>query len=101
MGKVKELSETREDLDRIDTEILRLFDTRMDLVQQVAEYKIANQMEIFHRDREDAILQRVRQSADPEYADYAVSLFEKIMELSRKLQEKLIAEHEGDGDSRD
>ncbi len=101
MGQVKELSETREELDRIDNEILRLFCDRMDLVQHVAEYKIAKGMEIFHPDREDAILDRVRASAAAPYEDYAVSLFEKIMELSRGLQKNIMEENGKDGSSGD
>ena len=37
-----DLLELREQIDRIDREMVRLFEERMDICRQVAEYKIAN-----------------------------------------------------------
>ena len=42
------LDEIREQIDEIDAQILDLFCRRMDLVKNVAEYKIENSIPVFH-----------------------------------------------------
>ena len=47
-----DLLELRDQIDKIDREIVRLFEDRMEICRQVAEYKIANGKKVLDRDRE-------------------------------------------------
>ena len=82
------LDEIREQIDEIDAQILDLFCRRMDLVKNVAEYKIENSIPVFHPGREQSILDRARMRAGEAYGDYAAALFQRMMEVSRRMQEK-------------
>ena len=84
------LEEIREQIDEIDAQILELFCRRMDLVKQVAEYKIENGLPVLHPGREQKILDRVRLDGGEAYGDYAAAVFQRMMEVSRQMQEKVI-----------
>lgn len=86
-----DLTEIRNLIDEIDKQITELFCRRMDLVRDVAAYKIENNMPVLRPEREKALLEKVRELADDDYKDYTVELFEKMMELSRSMQEKIIS----------
>ena len=85
-----ELNELRAEIDSVNQEMLALFQRRMTLSRQVAEYKEAHGMEIFVPAREVAILNNVRQAASPELADYAVEFFNAVMQISREYQGQVI-----------
>ena len=85
-----ELKEYREKLDTIDRQIIDLFCQRMETVQQVAEYKKANDMPILVPGREKEILERVRTLSGEELAPYAQTLFETLLYVSREYQKTLI-----------
>lgn len=90
------LEEIREQIDEIDAQILELFCRRMDLVKHVAEYKIEKGLPVFHPGREQNILERARLRGGEVYGDYAASVFQRMMEVSRTMQEKIIAEQQKD-----
>ncbi|MGL5480197.1 MAG: chorismate mutase, partial [Clostridium sp.] len=48
----------RKRIDEIDSEITRLFEERMDVVLKVAEYKRKNNLEIFHKGREEVVIKK-------------------------------------------
>ena len=83
-----DLQEIRTQLNSIDDEILKLFCRRMALVKDVAAYKIEHHLPVLDSGREQAILDRVSQTAGEELGGYARSLFETLMALSRDYQEK-------------
>ena len=91
---MKDLSEIRKEIDSIDSKLIELFCARMDIVKEVAAYKIANDMQVLHPEREEAILQRAAEAAGEEYAGYARALFSELMRLSRDMQQKMIDERE-------
>ena len=83
-----ELSELREKIDQIDTDLVRLFTARMDIAAQVADYKRENNLPIYVPARERAILQDVAEKAGPEMANYTRVLYSMLFELSRSYQRK-------------
>ena len=89
------LDEIREKIDRIDRQILELFCSRMELVKGVAEYKIDNSLPVFHPERERQILSGVRSLGGEEYGGYAEEVFQTMMEVSRQMQQKMIASRRG------
>ncbi len=83
-----DLNELRAEIDKIDEELVRLFTARMGISAQVADYKRANNLPIFHPGRERAILQKVAQMAGPEMDNYTRVLYSMLFELSRSYQSK-------------
>ena len=59
-----ELSIIREKLDGIDQKIVELYQERMELCKDVAEYKIANGKMVLDRDRELQKLNTLKKLAD-------------------------------------
>ena len=83
----------REQIDAIDAGIVELFEQRMDICGQVAQYKIAVGKNVFDKTREAEKLAKVRSLAHDEFNGFcAVELFEQIMSMSRKLQYRLLME---------
>ena len=90
-----ELSIIREKLDGIDQKIVELYQERMELCKDVAEYKIANGKMVLDRDRELQKLNTLKKLADNEFNEKGIrELFEQIMSMSRKLQYQILAREE-------
>nr|WP_304681770.1 chorismate mutase [uncultured Clostridium sp.] len=51
-----DLSECRNEIDKIDKELVELFEKRMDVVINVAKYKIENNIQIFNGVREAEVI---------------------------------------------
>ena len=80
------LKPVREDIDRIDKELLPLFLARMECSNRVAEIKEAYGIPVFNPEREAAIIERVRKEAG-EMGDYAALFYKAVMDISKKLQQ--------------
>ena len=83
-----ELRDLRNQIDKIDNELVRLFVKRMDISAQVADYKKKNNMPIHVPAREREILQEVAKRAGHEMENYSRVLYSMIFELSRSYQSK-------------
>ena len=84
---VIDLQKSRESIDKIDAQIVDLFEQRMKIAQDVAEYKINTGKAVLDKARELQKLDSVEQLATTEYNRQAVrELFSQIMSMSRKLQ---------------
>ncbi|MDE7271251.1 MAG: prephenate dehydratase [Acetatifactor sp.] len=88
-----DLGELRAGLDEIDAQIVELYERRMDICAQVAEYKIGAGKKVFDRVREQEKLGRVKSLTHSEFNSRGVAeLFEQIMSMSRKLQYRIMSE---------
>ena len=87
------LDEIRKKIDETDRELIEIFCRRMDLVNQVAIYKIENNMPVLHQGREEAVLEKVQALAGARYGDYARDLYGHVMRVSREMQQKIINEN--------
>ena len=88
-----DLKETRGEIDRVDKQIIELFEERMELCKEVAEYKLYTGKPVLDRKRElEKIAVLKSMSSDEFYAHSIEELFEQIMSMSRKLQYKLLTE---------
>lgn len=88
-----ELSELREQIDKVDREIAALYEERMEISRRVAEYKIANGRKVFDKVREKQKIEQVKGLVHNEFNRYGIQeLFEHLMAMSRKLQYRLLTE---------
>ena len=88
-----DLQEIRGQLDVIDRELVALYEKRMKLCGEVAEFKIATGKPVYDGEREKQKLEAVAAMAGEEYRRGAVELFTQIMTISRRLQYRLLAEN--------
>lgn len=90
---MEDLSKLRQDIDRIDRQIVELFEERMGVSRQVAEYKIANGKKVLDRARELEKLETLGNLTNDSFNRHGIQeLFQQIMAMSRKLQYQLLAE---------
>ncbi|MGN0375932.1 MAG: prephenate dehydratase [Butyrivibrio sp.] len=82
-----DLQESRKQIDEIDSRIVELFQKRMDVASNVADYKIATGKPVFDRDRENEKIAALTGMVEGEFDKKCVAeLFAQIMAMSRKLQ---------------
>ena len=91
---MRDLQELRGKIDEIDSKIVALYEERMGISQEVAEFKIQTGKKVFDKDRELEKLQKVKKLTHNAFNSHGVEeLFEQIMSMSRKLQYQLLTEN--------
>lgn len=86
-----ELEELRESLDEIDEQIVSLYRNRMQICEQIGDWKIKAGKKVFDRSREKEKLGKVTRNAENEfYQKGLMELFEQLMSQSRKLQYQML-----------
>ncbi len=89
-----DLQKSREEIDKVDKKIVELFEYRMRLAKDVAEYKIQTGKKVFDKTREQDKLWALQEMAGNDFNRHGVQeLFTQIMSMSRKLQYGLISEN--------
>ena len=83
-----ELNELRNEINQIDDELLKLFLRRMEVTDQVADYKREHNLPIYQPQREREVLKKVAEQAGDGKSAYARVLFSMLMELSKSSQNK-------------
>ena len=92
---MNELENLREKIDTIDKEMIALFEKRMDIVADIAAYKIKNNLPVLNQNREDIVVSKVKSTVkNKDYSDSAADLIKDIMEISKKFQQKLISKQQ-------
>ena len=88
-----DLTKSRESIDRIDRQIVELFEERMKVAQDVAEYKKNTGKKVLDPEREVQKLEVLGALATTAFNKRAIQeLFSQIMSISRKYQYSLLAE---------
>ena len=67
-----DLKDSREEIDRIDRQIVELFERRMKVASDVAEYKREIGKPIYDREREQQKLEAVKKICSNEFNGHAV-----------------------------
>jgi len=83
------LDNYRKEINKIDEEILNLFQKRMRIAEGIAEYKKTNNIPILNSSIERAKLTELSNKADEDMVFYSRILFNTLFEMSRSYQEKL------------
>lgn len=82
---MENLLELRNEIDAIDKEIVGLFQKRMKISSEVAEYKISTGKKVFDRAREEEKIRAVTELADNDFNRHGIEeLFQQIMSMSRE-----------------
>lgn len=89
-----DLGELRGQLDEIDGQLVRLFEQRMNICSDVAEYKMGVGKAVYDAERERQKLEAVSSMAHGDFNSQAVrELFSQLMTVSRKRQYQLMSLH--------
>jgi len=90
---MKDLAQCRQEIDEIDAKMTALFEERMQIAADVAEYKRVSGKKVFDKQREDEKLDTVERMASNAYFGRGLrELFSQIMSLSRKYQYTKLAD---------
>ena len=86
-----DLGQIRNEIDGIDKQLVELFEQRMKLTKEVAEYKIQTGKKVLDREREKAKIESVTKLVKNKENVHAIDdLFSQIMANSRKGQYQLL-----------
>jgi len=87
---LESLAECRQEIDRLDEQLLALLCRRMEVARRVGRIKAGTGVPVFQEEREHALLDRlVRQAGPALRAEDVRAVWEAILACSRRLQEEL------------
>lgn len=87
---MKTLDVCRDEINDIDKQLQALFKQRMEVVEDVVAYKIENGLPIFHKERENEVLQRNVESMPAYLQQYANTFFQAMMDCSKDFQSEIL-----------
>ncbi|MCM0083400.1 chorismate mutase [Geomonas sp. Red32] len=86
------IDEIRENIDRLDSELLRIFNERASLALRIGELKKGLGLPVYDPAREKRIFNRMTQeNPGPLDDDAIVRLFERVVDESRRLERIMTA----------
>ena len=81
---MRDLAQLRLEIDRIDRQMVDLFEQRMAVSEEVAQYKVATGKRILDRERENQKLAAVKAMTHSEFNSCGVEeLYKQLMAMSR------------------
>lgn len=87
-----DLQDLRVQIDKIDNEMIRLFEDRIKVSEDIARYKLSIGKPVFDPDREMSKIKSARAMASTDFnADGVEALFRQLMSISRMRQYELTA----------
>lgn len=84
------LEDLRNELDKVDDELIEVFKKRMDITRKIGRYKKVRDYPIRDRNRENEIIKRLESKVEEDYKFAIEPLYEKIFQLSKEYQKDLI-----------
>ncbi len=85
------LGDYRTEIDKIDEEMTKLLEKRMNISKAISKYKMEHDMQIFHPEREKIVIEKNKGHLEnKEYGDLVESYYDNLMYLSRLVQQKEI-----------
>ncbi len=90
---MSELDTLRQQIDQIDHELVRLFERRMAVTEQVGQYKQQNHIPVLDNRRQRQVLSdKAALLSDPALKSDVIMLYETIMGMSRRQQRRIVLE---------
>lgn len=90
-----DLEEIRQAIDRVDSQLAKLFEERMNIVLQVAAYKKAHELPVKDTERENLVLAKCKDRVNnPAYVKGLQKIMQQIMDTSCDLEEVILGNAE-------
>ncbi len=81
------LTEARKKINEVDEKMAKLFEERMDVTKEIAEYKKENGLPIFDESREKEVIKNNTNYIDSEdYKSYYTEFIQSVMDISKEYQ---------------
>ena len=87
---MEDIQDLRREIDKIDQEIVKLFNHRLEIAKKIALYKKANNLAVLDQKREDALLEKISKISQDEYKEETLKLYDGILKISKDYQKKHI-----------
>ena len=88
---MKKLEICRDLIDSIDTQIIELYEKRMEVVKDVIEYKIENDLPIYDQNRESLMLEKnLSKIKNEEYKKYYTDVLNGFLKASKEYQKDIL-----------
>lgn len=88
---MRDLNKIREEINKVDESLSSLFEKRMELAKQVAEYKKENSIPIADAARENLVVQNnLKLISNEEIKPYYVNFIKSVMDISKEYQYSLM-----------
>lgn len=88
---MKTLEECRKEIDQIDSEIIKLYEKRMDIVKAVTIFKKDNNIPVLDSSRENAMLDKnLTKITKSEYKAYYEPVLKGYLTASKMMQSELL-----------
>lgn len=88
------LEKQREEIDKIDSELIELLKRRMIVVNEIIDIKLENDIPVFDEAREEKQKAKINNKlGDSIYKKYILSVFETILKESKEYQRNKILKH--------
>lgn len=84
---MEDIKALRNQIDKIDNELIKLFENRLDIAKKIGDIKRNNSMKVVDLKREEEVIRKkVSMVKDKDYSDLVQCFFKNIIELSKKVQ---------------
>ncbi|MTI47373.1 chorismate mutase [Sporosalibacterium faouarense] len=84
-----DLEKLRREIDKIDEELVKNFEKRMEVVLRIGEYKKKNGLSVINKSREDDVIEKnINRLKNKELEEYLKEFIIELMDISKKLQSK-------------
>ena len=82
---MKNLNKSREKLDKIDSQIIKLLENRMKIVKDIGIYKLENNLSITDSSREDIIIENLKKQISKEFENIVEPIYDRIFHQSKEI----------------
>ena len=79
------LENLRKEIDEIDELIIQLLDDRIQIVQEIGDYKKSNNIEVLDKTRESLIYEKIN-GMDIENKETIVKIYQELMNITKEVQ---------------
>ena len=86
-----DINESREKINQIDDQLIRLFEQRMEAALEIARYKQQNHLPVYDPARERQVLLRQTAAVPPQLSASARVLYSTLFDLSRSYQHRSLS----------
>ena len=87
---MNKLENARLIINKIDDDIRKLFEERMECVKDVIEYKIENNLPIFDKKREIEIITKNSSLINEEFKEYYIDFYKNLIKISKDFQKDIL-----------
>ena len=87
---MKDMESARKEIDSLDKELVNIFEKRMKLCAEIAEYKSKNEIPVYDASREAAVIEKSSVIGNESIRRYCAEFLKNNMELSKRYQCELL-----------